>query len=72
VISIAEKIKTTTSTEVKTRWMAKAYKNYNIHLRNEEDAELIAFVEKEKKENSINTTDYFRDLILDHKKNKGL
>jgi hypothetical protein len=50
--------KTTTSTEVKNRWNAKTYKRYTVNLRQDEDAELIEYVEANK--DRINVTDFFR------------
>lgn len=50
--------KTTTSTEVKNRWNAKTYKRYTVNLRQDEDAELIQFVEQNADRYSI--TEYFR------------
>lgn len=50
--------KTKTSTEVKNRWKAKTYKAYQVNLRKEEDAELIAYIESIK--DRIGTTDIFR------------
>lgn len=34
-----------TSTEVKTRWMAKTYQRFTVSLRRDDDAELIAYIE---------------------------
>lgn len=50
--------KTTTSTEVKNRWNAKTYKRYTVNLRQDEDADLIQFVEQNREKLSI--TDIFR------------
>jgi hypothetical protein len=50
--------KTTTSSEVKNRWNAKTYKRYQVSLRKDEDADLIAFVESVK--GSVGVTDIFR------------
>lgn len=63
------KRKTTTSTEVKQRWEAKAYKKYLVRLRTDTDADLIAFVEQNK--DSHGTTDIFRAGI-EKLKNEGL
>ena len=67
---IATARKTTTSTEVKQRWIEKTYKQYRISLRKDEDAELIEFVETAKK-NVIGVTDIFRAGI-ETIKNEGL
>ena len=37
--------KTTTSTEVKNRWNAKTYRRVTVNLRQEEDAEIIRFMD---------------------------
>lgn len=63
VKSIANR-KTTTSTEVKQRWMAKAYKRYVISLRHDTDAELIAYLEERK--DTIGTTQIFREALQDY------
>ena len=51
--------RTTTSTEVKQRWIDKTYKQYRISLRKENDSELIEFVAKAK-EKDIGVSDIFR------------
>lgn len=53
--------KTTTSSEVKTRWKAKAYKTYQVNLRVEDDAGLIEYIEKNKLE--LGTTNLFKNGI---------
>ena len=53
--------KTETSSEVKKRWMDKAYKRYQISLRYDSDSELIDFVEKHKEK--YGTTNIFRDAL---------
>lgn len=68
--SIAEKRKTTTSTEVKNNWNAKTYKRFTISLRKDEDAELIDFVE-EAKQKDIGVSDIFRRGV-EALKNEGL
>ena len=45
--------KTTTSTEVKNRWNAKTYQRYTVNLRKDEDADLIAAVERLKDRYSV-------------------
>lgn len=62
--------KTTTSTEVKQRWIDKTYKQYRISLRKDEDAELIELVE-EAKQKDIGVSDIFRRGI-EALKNEGL
>lgn len=68
-MSIADGQKSRTSTEVKARWNAATYKRYQIYLRREEDAELIQFIEKNKK--NIGTTEIFR-AGLEKLKEEGL
>ena len=50
--------KTTTSTEVKNRWNAKTYQRYTVNLRKDEDADLIAAVERLK--DRYNVSEIFR------------
>lgn len=45
--------KTTTSTEIKNRWNAKTYQRYTVNLRKDEDADLIAAVERLKDRYSV-------------------
>lgn len=54
------KRKTTTSTEVKQRWEAKAYKKYMIRLRLDTDNDLIEYIEK-KKQNGVQITELVRE-----------
>lgn len=58
-----------TSTEVKQRWKSKTYKAYQVNLRKEEDAELIAFAESIK--SRIGTSDIFR-IGLESIRKEGL
>ena len=67
--SIAEKRKTTTSTEVKARWIKNNYKRYQIHLRYDTDAELIRFVDENKEKHG--TTELFR-MGIEKLKQEGL
>lgn len=60
--------KTTTSSEVKNRWNAKTYKRYQVSLRKDDDADLIAFVESVK--DTVGVTDIFR-LGADQLKKEG-
>lgn len=66
--SIANR-KTETSTEVKQRWEAKAYKKYLVRLRVDDDAELIRFIDENKEKNG--TTELFRAGI-EKLKNEGI
>ena len=50
--------KTTTSTEVKNRWNAKTYRRVTVNLRQEEDAEIIRFMEANRER--IGATEIFR------------
>ena len=61
--------KTTTSTEVKQRWIEKTYKRYMVNLRKDEDAELIQFIDQNKDKQG--TTELFR-AGLEKLKNEGL
>ena len=60
--------KTTTSSEVKQRWEAKAYKKYLVRFRADDDAELIQFIEQNKKKRG--TSDLFKTAI-EKIKNEG-
>lgn len=61
--------KTTTSTEVKARWNDKTYKRYQVYLRKDDDADLIAFVDQNK--TVLGTTELFRAGLV-KLKNEGL
>ena len=50
--------KTTTSTEVKNRWNAKTYRRVTVNLRQEEDAEIIRFMDERREK--ICPTEIFR------------
>ena len=50
--------KTTTSTEVKNRWNAKTYRRVTVNLRQEEDAEIIRFMDE--RSEKIGPTEIFR------------
>lgn len=50
--------KTTTSTEVKNRWNAKTYRRVTVNLRQEDDAEIIRFMEDNL--DKIGPTEIFR------------
>ena len=50
--------KTTTSTEVKNRWNAKTYRRVTVNLRQEEDAEIIRFMDENREK--IVPTEIFR------------
>lgn len=60
--------KTTTSSEVKNRWNAKTYKRYQVSLRKDDDADLIAFVDAIK--DTVGVTEIFR-LGADQLKKEG-
>lgn len=57
-----------TSYEVRQRWDKENLKRYVISLRLEDDADLIDYIEANKKE--IGTTEIFRSA-LQHKLNEG-
>lgn len=57
-MAAATKRKTTTSTEVKSRWMKANYKRYQVQLRVDDDAELIEFIDQNK--GRYGTTELFR------------
>ena len=53
--------KTTTSYEVRKRWMDKAYKRYSVNFRYDTDQEIIDFIEEHK--DKIGTTNIVRDAL---------
>lgn len=53
-----------TSSEVKARWMEKAYKKYLISLRYDTDQDLIDYVEKNK--DKVGTTQIFREALAEY------
>ena len=54
--------KTTTSTEVKMRWINKAYSRYSINLRKDSDADIIQRIE-DNKGKGISPTETIREMI---------
>ena len=56
------KRKTHTSNEVKKRYNDKTYQYYKINLRKDDDAELIRFIEEQKK-NGISPSETLRQLF---------
>ena len=66
--------KATTSAEVRKRWRDKAYKQYTIYLRVDDDARLIDLIDKLKAK-GLQNTEIFRyamELYLaDYEKNQG-
>ena len=50
-----------TSSEVKQRWMEKAYKKYLVSFRYDTDQEIIDFIEANKEK--LGTTNIFRDAL---------
>ena len=58
-----------TSSEVKTRWESKTYRKYLVRLREDEDRELIEFIEQNK--GTYGTTEIFR-AGLEKVKSEGL
>ena len=63
------KRKTVTSSEVKARWITKAYQRYMVNLRKEDDSDLIEYIER-RKTSGDGTTDIFREAV-EELKNKG-
>lgn len=53
--------KTHTSSEVKKRWMDKAYRKYTVSLRYDTDQHIIDFIEENKEK--YGTTNIFRDAL---------
>lgn len=53
--------KTHTSSEVKKRWMDKAYRKYTVSLRYDTDQHIIDFIEANKEK--YGTTNIFRDAL---------
>ena len=66
VETMQTKRKTHTSSEVKKRYNDKTYTRFQISLRKDEDAELIAYIEQAK-QNGESVTEAIRKL---YKKNK--
>ena len=61
-VTIAQR-KTTTSSEVKQRWISSNYKRYGISLRYDTDKKLIDYLEAHRNEDSKGTTDIIRDAL---------
>lgn len=58
-----------TSTEVKSRWMAKNYSRYVISLRYDTDQRLIDFIEENK--DTVGTTQIIREALEEYVRNHG-
>ena len=56
------KRKTHTSNEVKKRYNDKTYQSYKINLRKDDDAELIQYIEEQKK-NGVSPSETLRQLF---------
>lgn len=54
--------KTTTSSEVKYRWIKANYKQYQVNFRYDTDKELIDYIEK-RKEHGDSNIDIFREAV---------
>ena len=63
------KQKTQTSTEVKQRYKDKAYKRYQIYFRQDDDREIIDWIESNKE--LIGTTNIFREALEQFVKGGG-
>jgi hypothetical protein len=61
--------KTTTSTEVKTRWMKANYKRYQVQFRLDTDRELIDWIDANKEKHG--TTELFR-MAMEKLKAEGI
>lgn len=55
--------KTTTSSEVKARWINANYKRYGVSLRYDTDQHLIDYLERHKSDEGKGTTQIFRDAL---------
>ena len=55
--------KTTTSTEVKTRWINANYKRYGVSLRYDTDGDIIDFLEQHKDAEGKGTTEIIRAAL---------
>ena len=60
--------KTKTSTEVKNRWNAKAYRRYTISLRNGEDDDIMKYIENNTDEDGKGVTKLFKTAIREKMK----
>ncbi len=60
-MSIAKKAAERTSYEVRRRWDKTHQKSYNVRLRLEEDADLIAYIEANK--GTVGTSQIFREAL---------
>lgn len=64
------KRKTTTSTEVKYRWIKANYKQYTVSFRYDTDRELIDYVEA-KKDKGLGTSEIFKEAVESLMKEQG-
>lgn len=64
-MSIAKR-KTTTSTEVKQRWINANYKRYGVSLRLDDDRELIDYLEAHKDDEGKGITEIFRTALTEY------
>ena len=55
--------KTTTSSEVKNNWKKRNYKTYQLNLRLDEDADLIALIETKKQTDGTETSETIKNLL---------
>ena len=60
--------KTKTSTEVKNRWNAKAYKRYTISLRNGEDDDIVEYIAANTDSDGKGVTKLFKDAVREKMK----
>ena len=61
ITEVIKMAKTTTSSEVKKRWMDKAYHKYAAYFRYDTDQHLIDFLEDNK--DTIGVTQIFREAL---------
>lgn len=58
--------KTTTSSEVKSRWINANYKRYGVSLRYDTDGDLIEYLDAHKGDDGKGTTQIIRQALIDH------
>lgn len=61
--------KTTTSSEVKSRWIKANYRQYQINLRYDTDQKLIDFLEDKKEIDGKGATQVVREALAEYIKN---
>ncbi len=61
--------KTTTSNEVKSRWINANYKRYGVSLRYDTDSDLIEYLDRHKGDDGKGTTQIIRQALIEYIKN---